>query len=114
MRTCLGAADEFADEVQLPQGWADGAAWLHCEGYALHRPAVALAALRAAKGAGARVGFPYVPGFRVRVLSSVRVSVAALAPVVLTQCSRNAQCTCLARSADFQTHVLQSQWRRGP
>ena len=55
MRTCLGAADEFADEAQLPQGWADGAAWLHCEGYALHRPTIALAALRAAKHAGAQV-----------------------------------------------------------
>ena len=95
MRTCLGAADELAHETQLPQGWADGAAWLHCEGYALHRPAVALAALRAAKGTGARVGFPYVPGLRVEVLCFVRVSVAVDAPV--TQCLYNAHCTCCRR-----------------
>lgn len=55
MRTCLGAAAELQDAAQLPAGWADGCAWLHCEGYCLHRPAVAIAAMRAAREAGAQV-----------------------------------------------------------
>ena len=55
MRTCLGAAAELVSPEQLPGGWADGCAWLHCEGYCLHRPEVALAAMRAARQAGARV-----------------------------------------------------------
>lgn len=54
-RTCLGAADELQDPSVLPAGWADGCAWLHCEGYVLHRPAVALQVIRTAVAAGARV-----------------------------------------------------------
>ena len=57
MRTCLGAAAELCSEAQLPRGWAAGAALVHCEGYALYRPAFARAVLRAARQAGALVRF---------------------------------------------------------
>ena len=55
MRTCLGAAAELCSEAQLPRGWAAGAALVHCEGYALYRPAFARAVLRAGRQAGALV-----------------------------------------------------------
>lgn len=60
MRTCLGAAAELQAAKQLPAGWAEGCAWLHCEGYCLHKPDVALAVMRAARQAGARVSQAFV------------------------------------------------------
>ena len=55
MRTCLGAATELASVQQLPAGWADGLQLLHCEGYCLWRPQLAVGAMRAAREAGAQV-----------------------------------------------------------
>lgn len=55
MRTCLGAAAELQRLDQLPTGWAEELLWLHCEGYCLHRPGLAIAAMRAARAAGAQV-----------------------------------------------------------
>lgn len=55
MRTCLGAATELASVQQLPAGWADALQLLHCEGYCLWRPQLALGAMRAAREAGAQV-----------------------------------------------------------
>lgn len=69
MRTCLGAAAQLKDPSQLPVGWAEGISWLHCEGYCLHRPDIALAAMRAAHSAGAQVG-PKSDPFR-RPMSSL-------------------------------------------
>lgn len=68
MRTCLGAADELREAALLPPGWARGCAWLHCEGYVLHRPAVALAVIGEAAAGGAKVCVPLLrPTLRVRV-----------------------------------------------
>ena len=61
MRTCLGAATELVSVQQLPAGWADGLQLLHCEGYCLWRPQLAVGAMRAAREAGAQVGAPCVP-----------------------------------------------------
>ncbi|KAK9831414.1 hypothetical protein WJX81_002890 [Elliptochloris bilobata] len=55
MRTSLGAAAELRSEAQLPRGWAEGAALVHCEGYVLYRPELARGVLRAARQAGALV-----------------------------------------------------------
>lgn len=55
MRTCLGAADELQNVAQLPRGWDEHMAWLHCEGYSLHRPDVALKIIGVAHEAGAKV-----------------------------------------------------------
>lgn len=55
MRPHLGAAAELMSANQLPQGWAEGCRLLHCEGYCLYRPQLALGAMRAAKDAGAEV-----------------------------------------------------------
>jgi hypothetical protein len=54
MRTCLGAADELQNVAQLPRGWDEHMAWLHCEGYSLHRPDVALKIIGVAHEAGAK------------------------------------------------------------
>lgn len=57
MRPHLGAAAELKSANQLPQGWVDGCRLLHCEGYCLYRPQLAVGAMRAAKDAGAEVHF---------------------------------------------------------
>jgi hypothetical protein len=74
MRTCLGAAAELQRLDQLPTGWADGLRWLHCEGYCLHRPGLAIAAMRAARAAGAQVrsGPPQQHTLRTLQISAVR------------------------------------------
>ena len=55
MRTCLSAAAELQRPEQLPEGWADGAALLHLEGYCLYRPHLAEAAILTARHKGAAV-----------------------------------------------------------
>ncbi|KAF6260038.1 solute carrier, TRAMD3 or PAT1-domain-containing protein [Scenedesmus sp. NREL 46B-D3] len=55
MRTCLGASAHLTSSSMLPAGWAAGAALLHCEGYCLYRPQLALEAMREAQRQGALV-----------------------------------------------------------
>lgn len=55
MRTCLCASLELNAPGLLPPGLAPQGGLLHCEGYTLYRPAVAEAAMRAARAAGGRV-----------------------------------------------------------
>lgn len=49
MRTCLGAAALLKSEQQLPEGWSEGAAAVHVEGYALWREGLASGAMDRAR-----------------------------------------------------------------
>lgn len=50
MRTCLGASLELRSASQVASGWiAPGLQLLHCEGYNLYRPQLALAMAASAK-----------------------------------------------------------------
>ncbi|MEW5301110.1 MAG: hypothetical protein WDW36_003990 [Sanguina aurantia] len=56
MRTCLGASLELRSASQVASGWiSPGLRLLHCEGYNLYRPQLALAMAASAKAVGASV-----------------------------------------------------------
>ncbi|GAB4817507.1 hypothetical protein N2152v2_004553 [Parachlorella kessleri] len=55
MRTCLSASKELSHPSQLPPALVAPGGLMHCEGYCLYRPQVAVAAMRAARAAGGKV-----------------------------------------------------------
>ena len=55
MRTCLSASKELSHPSQLPPALVAPGGLLHCEGYCLYRPQVAVAAMRAARAVGGKV-----------------------------------------------------------
>ena len=75
MRPHLGAAAELTSAKQLPHGWADHCRLLHCEGYCLYRPQLAIGSMQAAKAAGAEVASCISCQHHAKLLTQVLLSI---------------------------------------